>query len=87
MPLYDYHCQSCDHTFESSRKYDNRLDPEKEPCPECGKTELKYTISAPNICYSAKGSLKTTDSFNDRLKEIRKKIPKADGDRLSHNIR
>lgn len=86
MPLYDYKCNSCEHTFESSRKYDNRLDPESEPCPECGATDVKYKISAPNICYSAKGSLKNTESFKDRVREIKKNIPKQFHKNLSNIV-
>jgi putative FmdB family regulatory protein len=75
MPLYAYRCQSCENTFDALNSYENRLNPEQEPCPKCGKETVKYTVSAPKIGYMNPGTMKTTDNFNDRLKEIKKRLP------------
>ena len=34
MPVYEYQCQRCQHTFESLRPFSRRDNP--APCPECG---------------------------------------------------
>lgn len=88
MPMYDYKCGACDHTFEKIVKSDNRLDAEQEPCPKCGKHEIRYAIlSTPKVSYGNPGSLKTSDSFNDRLKEIKAKVPERFKENLNKNIR
>ena len=43
MPIYEYKCGACGHTFEAFQKMVD--DPLKE-CPECKKLELKKLISA-----------------------------------------
>lgn len=75
MPMYNYHCLSCDSMFDKFLPYDNRMKPENEPCPSCGQGSVKYYISAPKISYSHKGTMRTTDSFNDRMKDIKKSLP------------
>lgn len=40
MPLYEYHCRTCEETFEKLQRQ-----PEQEvPCPHCGKP-AKRTVS------------------------------------------
>jgi putative FmdB family regulatory protein len=34
MPVYEYTCEGCGHTYESIRPLSRRDDP--PPCPECG---------------------------------------------------
>lgn len=76
MPLYEYSCTSCGHAFEETKKIAEREVPTTEPCKECGEmTVVKGIFSAPKVSYTNTGSLKTTDSFNDRLKEIKNKLP------------
>lgn len=87
MPLYEYHCSNCEHDFTLMRSISERKSPESEPCPECNELEVKQMISAPKIAYTNPGSMKTTDSFNDRLKDIKKSIPKRFQDRINANIR
>ncbi len=43
MPIYEYECEACGHTFEAFQKMVD--DPLKE-CPECKKQALKKLISA-----------------------------------------
>jgi putative FmdB family regulatory protein len=43
MPTYEYHCNACDHEFETQQKMSEA--PLKK-CPECGKLKLEKLISA-----------------------------------------
>lgn len=43
MPIYEYECEACGHTFEAFQKMAD--DPLKD-CPECKKAALKKLISA-----------------------------------------
>ena len=87
MPLYGYRCKECEHEFDKMQKYEDRFVPEAVPCPECFGVEVKYQISTPRIGYSNKGSMRTTDNFNDRLKEIKKKVPEKYQSNINDNIR
>lgn len=43
MPIYDFLCTRCEHPFESLvRGMDTPA------CPECGSTQVKKLLSAPN---------------------------------------
>jgi putative FmdB family regulatory protein len=35
MPLYEYHCQCCEHDFETLIRGDG----DRPPCPRCGSAE------------------------------------------------
>ncbi len=35
MPTYEYHCEKCQHTYDSFRSMSKRDDP--APCPKCGQ--------------------------------------------------
>lgn len=87
MPLYEYACKGCNHSFSQIQKIDDRKLPESEPCPACSKVEVVMTISAVKISYSANnGGMKMTESFKDRLKDIAKKVPAAARDSLTRHI-
>ncbi len=43
MPIYEYSCQACKHTFEALQKMS---DAPLTDCPACGKPELVKLISA-----------------------------------------
>lgn len=88
MALYDYLCKACDHTWEGVYSISNRKQPEGEPCPSCGEMSVLQAITAAAIGYTYQTSgVKTTDSFNDRMKEIKKKLPPKYQDRISNIIR
>lgn len=88
MPTYEYNCSNCLVEFEKIVPFEDRFRAEKEKCPGChSEGSVKYNISAPSIGYSHKGSMKTTDSFNDRLKEIKKGLPERNQDRINSIIR
>lgn len=48
MPMFDYVCGNCGHTFEelviSSSVHDSEI-----PCPACGKNKSKKQLSAPAV--------------------------------------
>jgi len=89
MMQYDYQCKACDHVFERVLKMANRKDPEGDPCPQCGELKVQQTIlGCPTVNYSMKTpGVKTTDSFNDRMKDIKKALPKKYQDNISNIIR
>jgi putative FmdB family regulatory protein len=53
MPLYEYHCDACDSTFEKiQQKYS---DPLVEICPKCGKGPVRKLISSPAFMLTGTG--------------------------------
>lgn len=44
MPMYDYQCSKCQHTFEEMLTYEKRDNPTKEPCPKCGANEINKIV-------------------------------------------
>lgn len=53
MPLYEYHCDACDSTFEKiQQKYS---DPPVDVCPKCGKGPVRKLISSPAIQFKGTG--------------------------------
>ncbi len=42
MPLYDFHCEACDNTFEAVTPPGASA-----PCPQCGAAEARRVWSAP----------------------------------------
>ncbi len=52
MPIYDYQCQSCGHTFDVLQRLSE--DPLKE-CPKCGEHQLKKLISTPKVHFKGDG--------------------------------
>lgn len=74
MPLYTYKCRECENEFNQVHRMDDRAIPEGEPCPECGTEGKVYQkIGTPVIGYSIAPNMRTSDNFNSRLKEIKKK--------------
>ncbi len=53
MPIYDYECKKCGHSFDALQKLG------EEPlakCPECGKAGLEKLVSTP--AFQVKGKYK-----------------------------
>jgi putative FmdB family regulatory protein len=81
MPTYDYQCNKCGFTFEVQLPIAQREDPIGQPClsheagldafvEKCdGVIEKKST--APGVSYTY-GGAKTSDSFKDVLRRIKK---------------
>ncbi|MGI9290796.1 MAG: FmdB family zinc ribbon protein [Gammaproteobacteria bacterium] len=59
MPIFDYSCQACGHTFDILQKLG--ADPLSE-CPECGRNELKKLLSAPAFHLKGKGWKNSDDA-------------------------
>jgi putative FmdB family regulatory protein len=56
MPIYEYACNSCQHTLDALQKMsDDRL----VDCPECGKPELRRLLSAPRFRLKGQGWYET----------------------------
>jgi putative FmdB family regulatory protein len=55
MPIYDYHCDHCGHTFSAVQAY---ADATLEKCPSCGKRPRKL-MATPAIVFKGGGWYKT----------------------------
>ena len=55
MPIYDYHCDHCGHTFSAVQLY---ADATLEVCPSCGKKPRKL-MATPAIVFKGGGWYKT----------------------------
>ena len=44
MPLYDFHCEHCEHDFTSRISMSER-DEADVPCPECGKSAKRVFVA------------------------------------------
>jgi putative FmdB family regulatory protein len=51
VPLYEYRCTKCNHTFEKIRKFS---DPPLTECPKCGAA-IEQLMSAPAIQFKGAG--------------------------------
>ena len=51
MPLYEYRCKKCGHTFEKLRQFS---DPKIRKCPECGGT-VEQLVSASAMRFKGTG--------------------------------
>jgi putative FmdB family regulatory protein len=63
MPIYEYACQKCSHTFDALQKMN--ADPLVE-CPECGERALKKLLSAPNFRLKGSGWYETDFKTNNQ---------------------
>src|SRR2546423_14792359 len=55
MPIYDYHCDHCGHTFSAVQSY---TDATLDRCPSCGKRPRKL-MATPAIVFKGGGWYKT----------------------------
>lgn len=51
MPMYEYACKKCEHTFEALV-----FDGDKVECPECRSEKLQRLISVPGLPQVAAGA-------------------------------
>ena len=68
MPIYEYGCSDCDHTFETLQKMS---DAPLLVCPACENPSLKKKISAPGFRLSGSGWYET-DFKSDKQKNLAK---------------
>jgi putative FmdB family regulatory protein len=52
MPLFEYTCRSCEHTFEELVLHDEAVE-----CPECHGAKVDKLLSAPAVTRSGESSL------------------------------
>lgn len=77
MPVYDYQCQKCKHTFSDIKKIDERHVPTNESCPQC------LEVGHVQICIGkvatvdplTLGRLKPHPELVEKLRRIKKKTP------------
>jgi putative FmdB family regulatory protein len=74
MPIYEYRCQACGHTFETIQKLSD--EPLRE-CPECGAVQLKKLVSAAGFQLKGSGWYET-DFKNSGNKKSESKHKKPD---------
>ena len=94
MPLYDYACSICKHSFSESQRIADRKVPCERGCPECGEVLdgvdgvpcVSQVLGSPNICYSMT-TRRTDDDFNSKLKELHNRVPEQYKANLAKNIR
>ncbi len=86
MPIYEYACKACGHTFDALQKMsDNPL----TDCPACHEPELKKLLSAPNFRLKGAGWYETDFKKDNRRnladdagsKESKDKDKKDGGDK------
>lgn len=87
MPLYDYTCQRCDHTFELNRKISERDETNDLVCPECSVTgEIARGVAAPMFAYGivTKGGYGSNlGGFKDVLEKIHRRTVGSNLDKTS----
>ena len=63
MPIYEYECEACGHTFEAFQKM---VDDPLKDCPECKKAALKKLISASAFRLKGDGWYETDFKTGDK---------------------
>jgi putative FmdB family regulatory protein len=56
MPIYEYRCSACGHQLEALQKM---AEAPLRKCPECGKSQLKRLVSAPQFRLKGSGWYET----------------------------
>ncbi len=52
MPIYEYACDACDHSFEMIQRIDS---PPPAECPECGDTHVRKLVSCTSFVLKGSG--------------------------------
>ena len=66
MPIYEYRCAACEHTFEVMQKFSDR--PVKK-CPKC-KGKVEKLLSAPGLLFKGTGWYVTDYANQSRKKSM-----------------
>lgn len=86
MPIFDYHCEACGHTFDVLQKVGEGA---LRKCPQCGKLKLKKQLAAPNFHLKGSGWYKTDFKDKSAKKDGEKAAGKSDdksGDKKGHTL-
>ncbi len=66
MPIYEYRCTACQHTFEVMQKFS---DPPVKRCPQC-KGKVEKLLSAPGLLFKGSGWYVTDYASASRKKSM-----------------
>ena len=66
MPIYEYRCAACEHTFEVRQRFS---DPPVKRCPKC-KAKVEKLISAPGLLFKGTGWYVTDYANQSRKKSM-----------------
>ncbi len=72
MPIYEYRCAACGHDLEALQKMSEAP---MRKCPECGKSQLKRLVSAPQFRLKGSGWYET--DFKDKNETKRNLVEKG----------
>jgi putative FmdB family regulatory protein len=75
MPLYEYHCKKCKHTFEKIQSFS---DAPVKKCPKCGGPVEKL-LSAPAVQFKGTGWYATDYAGKGKAKAPATDAPSSDG--------
>lgn len=56
MPVYDFRCSACEHTFDVTLPFGSK---EKPPCPVCSSRKTAKQFTPPAIHFKGSGFFKT----------------------------
>jgi putative FmdB family regulatory protein len=76
MPLYQYKCSNCNHSFDAFKKIVDRDEPCEIPCSECSEIQIKKVIGAPGRADTVSLGLVQPDSdWKTFIRELDRKNP------------
>ena len=75
MPIYEYRCSACGHHLEALQKM---MEAALRKCPECGKSQLKRLVSAPQFRLKGSGWYET--DFKNKSETKRNLVEHAGSD-------
>ncbi len=87
MPLYDYRCPSCDHTFEARHGFTAAA----PACPSCGFSEPKRiithapTVAAGMMAHAGDGYNASKEQLRDKWAEETPKLRRQLVDKLGED--
>ena len=77
MPIYEYRCGACGHHLEALQKMSEGL---LRKCPDCGKSQLRRLMSAPQFRLKGEGWYETDFKNKNEVKRNLVGADAADGD-------
>jgi len=79
MPLYDYKCSKCGHSWDEMQLVKNRKKPCNSPCPQCKEKKcVDQVIGQPIMSEPHKMGLKRPDQgFREVMSKIKQAHPRS----------
>lgn len=75
MPLYDYTCSACKHTFELLVPMNDRDKACTEKCPACKKKKIERGVGS-NCVIAFDTTVRPGTQFKETIERIKKHVPK-----------